>query len=194
MNAAMIAAEKSKLSPAVARCAQEDVEILEQLSNEIRTTSHLLHPPLLDEVGLECALRSYVEGFAKRSNIEVELEVPDLEGLKQQSQLVLFRILQESLTNIHRHSGSPTATVTIRYIPGALEMKVQDQGRGIEKNVIDSGASVGVGLRGMRERVRGVGGRLQIASDGKGTTITVLIPTEGGVANNGGVAPAGASA
>jgi signal transduction histidine kinase len=154
--------------------------MLQQVTGEIRTVSHLLHPPLLDEVGLESALRWYVEGFAERSKVSVNLELPeDLERLPQECELTLFRVVQECLTNIHRHSGSSTATVRISRNDTEAKLEVKDDGRGMSQKrqmEIYSGESSGVGLRGMRERVRQIGGTLGIQSSAIGTSITVVLP------------------
>jgi signal transduction histidine kinase len=137
---------------------EENARLVDQVSTEIRTLSHLLHPPLLDEVGLKSALTEYVSGFAQRGNIRVSLEIPaDLERLPRDYELSIFRIVQECLTNIHRHSGSATAVVRIVHSPGEIQLEVTDQGRGIDREIQErffAGKSPGVGLGGMRERVR----------------------------------------
>jgi signal transduction histidine kinase len=141
--------------------------------------SHLLHPPLLDEVGLQCALTEYVRGFAERSGIHVSLEVPTaIERLDRDYELSLFRIVQESLTNIHRHSGSQTASIRIGRDDEALVLEVRDEGKGIPAerlSEIQSRGS-GVGIRGMRERVLQLSGTMSIESDGSGTRIHAIIP------------------
>jgi len=180
MNMSNVAAEKEKLSSSAAKCVDENAHLLEQVSNEIRTMSHLLHPPLLDEVGLESALSWYVEGFAERSKIKVALELPDVEQrLPRDLELCLFRIVQECLTNIHRHSESSTALVRITRAPSEVKLEVRDHGKGIAQESqfrISSGETAGVGLRGMRERVRQLGGQLQVQSDGKGTVVVASLP------------------
>jgi signal transduction histidine kinase len=154
--------------------------LLHQISEEIRTISHLLHPPLLDEVGLESALRCYVEGFAKRSKISVQLEMVTIPGrLSQDHETSIFRIVQESLTNIHRHSGSQTALVRIQNSGGELRLEVRDEGRGIPPEMLMPGTirGVGVGLQGVRERVRELGGKLDIVSQvGHGTVLMATLP------------------
>ncbi len=183
MNLSRVEAEKGKLSPSVARCVEENSRMLQQVTGEIRTVSHLLHPPLLDEVGLESALRWYVEGFAERSKVSVNLELPqDLERLPQECELTLFRVVQECLTNIHRHSGSSTATVRISRNDTEAKLEVKDDGGGMSQKrqmEIYSGESSGVGLRGMRERMRQIGGTLGIQSSAIGTSITVVLPLAG---------------
>jgi len=136
----------------------------------------------LDEVGLSSALRGYVEGFAERSGIKVDMEIPDDFGrLSQELETAIFRIVQESLTNIHRHSGSPMARIGISRSLGDVNVEVQDQGKGLSlenRIAMESTGRAGVGIRGMRERVRQLGGNLRIASgpNGVGTTILVRLP------------------
>jgi signal transduction histidine kinase len=156
-------------------------KLLNESVTETRTISHLLHPPLLDEIGLASAARWYAEGFAKRSGIELTCDIPDELGrLPRPAELVLFRVLQESLTNIHRHSKSLRAEVALNSSPATVVMRVRDYGKGMPRtmltNFLKTGADVGVGLAGMRERVREQGGRFDIQSDKTGTTITVTMP------------------
>jgi PAS domain S-box-containing protein len=185
MNTHAVAKEKAALSPRGARCVEENLSLIEQTISEIRTISHLLHPPLLDEVGLRSALEEYVHGFGERSNVHVNLDLPsDVQRLPRDVELSLFRVVQECLTNIHRHSGSATAQVRLSRAPGKIRMEVSDAGCGMRPGVRESflaGKSTGVGLRGMRERVKQIGGTLQIESDGSGTSVFVVIPVrEGG--------------
>src|SRR5215468_107538 len=157
----------------------DNAAILRSLSKELGTISHLLHPPLLDEVGLSAALQWYVEGFAKRSDIATTLELDsDFGRLNSDSETAIFRIVQECLTNIHRHSGSRTAVVRLHRSSKEVRLEVQDEGRGIpaEKRITVMGfGRVGVGLRGMRERVRQLGGKLDVRSE-RGTTVTTILP------------------
>jgi PAS domain S-box-containing protein len=183
MNIAAISAEESRLSPGVARNVRESRSLIVQALSEIRTISHLLHPPLLDEVGLISALKDYVSGFGERSNIRVNLDLPsDLERWPRDVELSIFRIVQECLTNVHRHSGSATAGVHLSHKPGEIQLQVSDRGRGIQREIqykILAGRSSGVGLRGMRERIRQLGGGMQIQSSGNGTSIIVVLPIDG---------------
>jgi PAS domain S-box-containing protein len=176
----VIGRERSKLSESAAGSLTEIAQFIDQLSAEIRTISYLLHPPLLDEIGLASALTWYVDGFAERSKVDVDLEIPDdLLRLPQDYELTLFRIVQECLTNIHRHSGSATATVRLSQTRGEIVLEVRDQGRGINPAAqarINAGEAVGVGLRGMRERVRPLGGTMKVESDTTGTSVTVTLP------------------
>ena len=185
MNASRLEREKSNLSPDAARCAEENSRLIDQVSAEIRTMSYLFHPPLLDEIGLASALKDYIDGFAERSKIAAALEVSaDWERLPQDYELCLFRIAQECLTNIHRHSGSSTALVRLLHSPAEIKLEVSDDGKGVNQETqlkISSGATTGVGLRGMRERVRQLGGSLEIRSNGHGTIVIATVPFEGSV-------------
>jgi PAS domain S-box-containing protein len=180
MNVSKVKEEMSRLSPDAARCVEENSNMIEQISAEIRTMSYLFHPPLLDELGLESALKWYVKGFAERSKIAAKLEVPvDLGRLPKDQEMCLFRLVQECLTNIHRHSESSTALVRLWRTPGEIRMEVSDEGRGIHREIqskVASGKSAGVGLRGMRERVKQFDGTLEIHSNGKGASILVTLP------------------
>lgn len=159
----------------------EAIQLLDQSIAETRTISHLLHPPLLDEAGLSSAAKWYLEGFAQRSGIKVKLDLPeDVGRLPKQVALGLFRILQESLTNIHRHSGSAKAEVTLQLLSDQVILKVRDYGKGIAPELLRSflinGTNSGVGLVGMRERMRELGGQLSIQPCAPGTLISVTIP------------------
>ena len=146
---------------------------------EIRTLSYLLYPPLLDEPGLRSALQWYVEGFSKRSGIVVDLELPTDSGrIPRSLELVVFRIVQESLTNIHRHSGSPSANIRLIRSAKSIEVEIADRGTGIPvaKKQEMTAAQVGVGVRGMEERVRQFDGTLHIESSSAGTKVTAKIP------------------
>ena len=154
---------------------------VEECLSETRTLSSLLHPPLLDEVGFSSAARWYTDEFAKRSGIKAELELPN-EGIERLPELVriaLFRILQESLTNVHRHSASPSVEVRLKVNHQAV-LTVRDFGRGVPAELLQrshaSGLHSGVGLSGMQERVNDLGGTFEIQSTSNGTLITVSIP------------------
>ncbi len=159
----------------------EDIEALaEEALNEIRTTSHLLHPPLLDEIGFASAARWFIEGLAKRSSIEIDFDIQFPERLPGDLELALFRVLQESLTNIHRHSGSGTASIRCEQTGQRVVLSIKDSGKGIAPDVLErykiDGVATGVGLAGMRERVRELGGNLEIESGACGTQVTVSVP------------------
>ena len=162
---------------AAARLA-DNAALLEQLTAEIRTVSHLLHPPLLDEVGLSSALRWYIDEFARRSKIDASLDMPrPLGRFPAEIEIAVFRAVQECLTNVHRHSESPSCCVQIQQDGDVLHVEVSDQGKGIAKHKrlsLDSHA--GVGLRGMQERVRDLGGTVEVRSSDAGTTVAVTLP------------------
>ncbi len=148
---------------------------------EIRTTSYLLHPPLLDEAGIASAGQWFVEGFAKRSGIQVQCEIEEnLQRPPRNHELVLFRVLQESLTNVHRHSGASAATVRLKFNTEHFLLEIADNGSGIPEECLnrfhEAGRGTGVGLVGMRERVHELGGRLDIQSGPAGTTVSVTLP------------------
>ncbi len=179
MEARNIASESDRLTARAASSLSNIESLVAQMTKDIRTMSHLLYPPLLDEVGLEFALTEYVNGFAERSGVQVSLDLPAaIERLDRDYELSLFRIVQECLTNIHRHSGSKTATIRIVRNDGALVLEVGDEGRGMPAEKLSEIQSTGsgVGIRGMRERVLQFSGRMNIESDGSGTRIEVTIP------------------
>lgn len=159
----------------------ETVELLDRSIAETRTISYLLHPPLLDDMGFFFAARWYLEGFSERSGIDVKMEIPEhTERLPLAVEMALFRVLQECLANIHRHSGSKRVDVSLVITPTDANLRVRDYGKGIPEAVLrqfhTNGGRVGVGLAGMRERVHEQAGHFDIQSNGSGTTITVRIP------------------
>jgi signal transduction histidine kinase len=180
MNSSILERESSSLTPQGANALQENSQLVNQINVEIRTISHLLHPPLLDEAGLGSALRWYVDGFSERSQIKASLELPpDLGRLSPELEISIFRIVQECLTNIHRHSGSPSAEVRILQYDGIVRLQIKDEGKGIpagKKSMLKSSDGSGVGFRGMRERLRQLGGILDIESDANGTVVTATLP------------------
>jgi PAS domain S-box-containing protein len=178
MNLVPIQADAHKLGPASVRAINESFQLIEQLSKELRTISHLLHPPMLDEAGLEFALQWYVEGFAERSKIEVDFELaPDLGRLPREAEIAIFRLVQESLTNIHRHADSPTASVHIFREGAQVQVRITDQGKGMPAGQNGKGmARAGVGVQGMRERLRQLKGQLEIKSGPQGTTVHATLP------------------
>ncbi len=177
----LIEAAKSK-APELAQQAEETRSFVQQLSSEIRTASYLLHPPLLDESGLGPALSWYIRGLSERSGLKISLHISDDFGrLSRDLELVIFRLVQEALTNIHRHSGSPTASICLRRQGQHVTVEVKDQGKGIAPDrlaEIQSSGS-GVGIQGMRERLRQFRGEMNIQSDCSGTTVTAIIPVSG---------------
>jgi len=159
----------------------ECLKLLDQAMTETRTISHLLHPPLLDETGFGSAAKWYVEGFAKRSGVQTGLDMPeDLGRLPSSLELALFRVLQESLTNVHRHSKSKKADVSLRLSADKVVLRVRDYGKGIPADVLDrfrrNSAHGGVGLAGMRERIHELGGQLEMDSDSRGTQVVATLP------------------
>jgi len=159
----------------------ESSQLIDEAFREVRTISQLLHPPLLDETGLASAARWLADGFAERSKIPVEFKISgDLTRLPQPVELALFRVIQESLSNIHRHSGAKSARILLAQTPQAVTLEIQDTGKGIPKEML-SGSSVrmnrvGVGILGMNERLSQLGGSLEISAGKNGTTVRAVIP------------------
>jgi PAS domain S-box-containing protein len=180
LNLGLVQAEVAPHGGKAERACRESMEILEELTKELRTMSYLLHPPLLDEAGLPAAITWYVEGFSARSKILVDLELPsDLGRLCPESETAIFRVIQEALTNVHRHSGSLTASIRITHDVEAVHVEVQDKGKGIPKRGNLRTRRLGVGIQGMRERIRQLGGQFEIRSDKGGTLILVSLPISG---------------
>jgi signal transduction histidine kinase/ActR/RegA family two-component response regulator len=166
-----------------ARAAIADTTALaRKVEGEIRTLSYLLHPPMLDELGLRSALGWHVEGFAKRSKIDVDLNIPDLPRLSRDKEIAIFRVIQESLTNVLRHSGSSTAQIRADAGNGSLRFFVEDSGKGFPAQSLNSASrgkvAFGVGIGGMRERLQQLGGSLDIHSTPAGTQVCATIPLE----------------
>jgi PAS domain S-box-containing protein len=181
MSLSMLEREADKLTPRAGKNLSDATRMVRELSQDVRTMSHLLHPPLLDEAGLESALRWFVEGFAERSGIQVELELaPQLGRFSREMEISIFRIVQESLANVHRHSGSKTAQVRVGRDADKVTLEIRDQGRGLPADGHGEAsfepAVPGVGIQGMRERVRQLGGRFEIQSSEGGTEVRAIIP------------------
>jgi signal transduction histidine kinase len=173
INSCVVEAESSKLSPQAAKSLLDNVAMIDEVSKQVRTISYLLHPPMLDELGLSSALRWLVEGFAKRSRVDTRLDIPrDFVRLPHEVELAIFRVVQECLTNIHRHSGSPTASIRLRIEGAAVRVEIEDAGKGMPVEP----SYCAVGLRGMQERLRLLGGTLKIQSDSHGTRVTAILP------------------
>ncbi len=175
MNISVVQSQAHKLDADGARAVSENAMLVEEVSKEIRTISHLLHPPLLDAAGLASALRWYVDGFSERSKIKVELDIPTtFRRLPDEVEIAIFRIIQECLTNIHRHSGSATATIALFQEGDRITVQARDKGKGIprekQRELLESGRT-GIGFGGMRERLRQLNGSLEIQSEGSGTTV-----------------------
>jgi signal transduction histidine kinase len=149
---------------------------------EVRTISYLLYPPMLEELGLKSAIPWYLDGFATRSGIKTKFECsPDFDRLAREVELALFRVLQEALTNVHRHSESPVAQVRLLLDGTNAVLQIQDAGKGIPKQVLGESGELpwtGVGLRGMKERMQQLGGSLDLSSGRNGTTLTAIVPVK----------------
>ena len=166
-------------TPGMHKAATEASQLVDRAIQQVRTISHLLHPPLLDEVGLVSALRWFIEGLTERSGIEIQLEVlpADLGRLKSEVETAIFRIVQEAVTNMFRHSGAHKGMVSVIEKDGSIVVTVQDDGKGIEEQVIQlRPESVGIGIGGMRQRVSELGGSLRLANANPGTIVQVVIP------------------
>ncbi|MFY9529274.1 MAG: sensor histidine kinase [Candidatus Acidiferrales bacterium] len=179
MNLSSVGADIERLMK-TASIVTNSAVLVREMNEEIRTISYLLHPPLLDELGLSSALRWYIEGFAERGKIKVDLDFPDDFGrLSQELETAIFRMVQECLTNIHRHSESPIAKIRIARSGGDVRVEVEDRGKGMppeKQSELASPGTPGVGIRGMRERIAQLGGSLEIHSNSKGTVVAVRLP------------------
>lgn len=161
----------------------ESIRLTDESIKEVRTLSYLLYPPLLEESGLSSAVQWYLDGFGARSHIGITYECDaELPRLRRELEVALFRVLQESLTNVHRHADSPTAKIRLFVRGDAAVLEVQDEGKGIAPELVDQGGyetSLGIGLRGMSERMHELGGRLEISSAvDRGTTVRAVAPME----------------
>jgi len=173
----MLSSRSQQQDPLLVECA----DILERAIAETRTLSHLLHPPLLDEAGFASAASWFVAGFSQRSGIPVSLDLPpDLQRLPDVIEIALFRVLQESLTNVHRHSRAKSAEISVDVDAEQVTIEIRDHGRGMPPHVIRQieaeTSKLGVGLAGMRERIHELGGRFVVSSDASGTTVQATIP------------------
>ena len=162
---------------------KECAQLIAEAITEVRTISYLLYPPMLEEMGLSSAIPWYLEGFTKRSGIQTTFEIsPEFRRLPAEVEVALFRVLQESLTNVHRHSGSPTANIRLS-VNGSVILEVRDQGKGAQLSDFDQSeqdwtGALGVGVRGMSERMRQLGGKLELSSTPEGTTVTAMVPIQ----------------
>ena len=185
MNLDIALKETPSMSPLLSARIVDSIELTDRCLSEVRTISHLLHPPLLDEVGLRSALSWYIEGFAKRSGIEVELNAPkELARLPSEIETALFRTVQQGLANIHRHSGSKVATILVEADGKSVCLDISDEGCGIPAELLkgfnDGTHLPGVGIAGIRERIRDMGGQFNIGSGVHGTTLRVSLPIPDG--------------
>jgi signal transduction histidine kinase len=179
MSLAELVQNAGRSAPELATEAEQIQEIVQQLHREIRTASYLLHPPLLDETGLRSALSWYVQGLLERSGLDVGFEMPQEFGrLPRDMELVIFRLVQECLTNIHRHSGSKTASIRMARESEQITFEIRDQGKGMsaERLAEVQAGRTGVGIRGMRERLLQFEGTINIESDNSGTRVFATIP------------------
>jgi PAS domain S-box-containing protein len=180
INLAKLERNCGSLGPAAANLLSDSLAIIEQCNSELRTISYLLHPPLLDELGLNKALEHYVQKFSERSGIRVMIEARDSKRPAPEIEIALFRVAQESLVNIFRHSGSSTATICLSCDGDRVTLEVKDEGCGLQRIQLDHAseatASLGVGIAGMVERLRQLGGRLEIDSGTRGTTVRAVVP------------------
>jgi PAS domain S-box-containing protein len=182
INLDLLAVEipENQRTPELAERLADCAEAVNKCISETRTLSHLLHPPLLDEAGLSSAARWYLEGFAKRSNLRVETDIPSgLPRLPGNAELALFRVLQECLTNVHRHSGCTAVEVTIKTSADEVTLQVKDNGRGVSEAALtafrERRGDLGIGLVGMRERLQQLNGRLEVKSGSDGTTVIAVL-------------------
>jgi signal transduction histidine kinase len=179
MNLSLANREAAALSSKAQQALLDCTTLAEQSVQEMRTLSYLLHPPFLDELGLAAALRWYVAGFSERSGIKVNLDMPEYSRRASGDvETVLFRVVQECLANIHRHSGSAMARIRLSSDASTVKLDVEDNGRGVSIKTLESGEAqnLGVGILGMRERVRQLGGRLEMRSGDAGTVVSVNLP------------------
>lgn len=177
----LVPSSQEQVLSRVAQC----VQLSEEAIREVRTISYLLYPPMLEELGLKSAIPWYLEGFTKRSNIQTTLEIASSFGrLSRELELALFRVLQESLTNVHRHSESPVAHVRLfEEEVGMVVLEIEDEGKGLVHIVLEQGAEelpaeFGVGLRGMNERMRQLGGKLKVKATEHGVLVRAVVPAK----------------
>jgi signal transduction histidine kinase len=181
MNLTSVESEIERLMKTAATL-RDSATLVRDINQEIRTISHLLHPPLLDEAGLPSALRWYAEGFADRSQIQVTLDIQkDFERLSPEMETAIFRFVQECLTNVHKHSRGQRAKIQVGRSESTIRIAVEDDGQGIspeKKKALELSSSPGVGIRGMRERLRQLGGNIEFQSAGRGTIVFATLPAE----------------
>ncbi|HKV04626.1 MAG TPA: PAS domain S-box protein [Candidatus Acidoferrales bacterium] len=188
LNLAHLSRSGGKLNQQGRQVLADAHKIMKGLAREIRSLSYLLHPPALDELGLTSAIEEYASGFSRRSGIQANVEIsPGIGRLPQETEIALFRIIQESLGNIQRHSGSASAKIQLNADRSSLRLEVSDRGRGFSSEHLKDQPAVpgtlGVGVFGMRERMRQLGGRLEISSGSSGTTVTAVLPLREDVQN-----------
>lgn len=181
MKLGLLETRNPNLDPQSQRDLQQCATVLEQCVREVRTISYLLYPPMLEEMGLKSAINWYLDGFMQRSGIKVNFNAPDsLERPSRDIELALFRVLQESLTNVHKHSGASLVDIQLSRENGAIHLNVRDYGRGLPAAIVSGrqpqSSLFGVGLRGMNERMLQLGGRLALSSASPGTLVRASVP------------------
>ena len=179
MNLSAIARHAQSSGPRLTGLADDGAQLVQQLDREIRTMSYLLYPPMLDESGLPAALRVYAQGLRQRSGLDISLRIPANFGrFPREIELAMFRIIQECLTNVHRHSGSSKAVISIARLGDVVSLEVEDYGKGMSPDKLREIQSQGsgVGIRGMRERVRQFNGHLEVVASGSGTKVSAKFP------------------
>jgi signal transduction histidine kinase len=175
-------------SPALVDGLGDSLKLLDSLTQELRTVSHLLHPPLLEDSGLAAALRQYTEGLFDRSGLTVHLQIdPNLRRLPRDVEATIFRIVQEALTNVHKHANTKAATVQIAFGADRIHLVIKDNGTGIPGflSLEPPNIKLGVGIQGMRERVRYLSGTFSIQSSISGTVVSATLPAKSNEAQNG---------
>jgi signal transduction histidine kinase len=187
MNLDLLEGADHGLDARLRRTLADSRSLAEQCAREVRTLAYLLHPPLLDESGLLPAVRWYVKGFTERSSIQVDLELGRVERLPRPMEVALFRVVQESLTNVHRHAASSTASIRLTSTLHAVTLEVHDRGRGLRddlkvRNAAMPPETLGVGIQGMRERIRQLGGTFEVSFTDAGTMVRVRVPLHEGAA------------
>lgn len=185
LNLDVVGGAKKALDARSRRALAESRSLAEQCARDVRTFAYLLHPPLLDELGLLSAVRWYVEGFTKRSGIHVVAELADVGRLSPPIETALFRIVQEALTNVHRHASTTTASIRLTATADAVALDIHDDGHGLGDPVAHGQGTLpetlGVGIQGMRERVRQLGGIIDVEFTDAGTTVRVRVPMAGNI-------------
>ena len=186
MNLDIVEKAREALDARACRSLAESRTLAERSLRDVRTFAYLLHPPLLDERGLQAAVRWFVDGFTERSGIQVTLDLHDVGRLPAPVETALFRIIQESLTNVHRHASTTTASIHLTTTADAVALDIEDRGRGFQDQMphqdgIALPETLGVGIRGMRERIRQLGGMFDIAFADTGTAVRVRVPLKGAV-------------
>lgn len=187
MNLDFIKGETKGQNSRVENLAVQTATMADEINRQLRTMSYLLHPPLLDETGLQSALKWYVDGFAQRSGIQVELEIdPEFPRLPEDLEIALFRVVQESLTNVHRHSGNTKATIALNATPQIVQLEIIDASDDVtDKPARESRFIPGVGMMGMQERIRQFDGSIEVVPTEAGTTVVARIPMNGALREAG---------